>query len=119
MSVTNAESTNDTKGEHKFKVASFLVTNLHNSSVSWFSHIDELAEKAVATNIYKIGHLKRLAAKQKAEKEAAASSSQGSGNNVTAAGTNTSTPLINTATPQLAMASPEHAIERTADKPQQ
>ena len=53
-------------------MTSFLVTNVHNSSVSWFSHIDELAEKAAATERYKVGHLLRQAAKLKAEQEEAA-----------------------------------------------
>ena len=34
------------------QVSSFLVTNLHNSSVKWFSHIDQLAETAAATERY-------------------------------------------------------------------
>ena len=34
------------------QVSSFLVTNLHNSSVKWFSRIDQLAETAAATERY-------------------------------------------------------------------
>ena len=45
------------------QVTSFLVTNLHNSSVAWFSHIDELAEKAAATERYKAAKAAREAAK--------------------------------------------------------
>ena len=82
ISITNANDTRDSNGEHKFKVrellsllrptnlmkylqeprsiscgyhlqvSSFLVTNLHNSSVKWFSHIDQLAETAAATERY-------------------------------------------------------------------
>ncbi len=37
---------------YQLQVTSFLVTNLHNSSVKWFSHIDELAETAAATERY-------------------------------------------------------------------
>ena len=36
----------------QLQVTSFLVTNLHNSSVKWFSHIDQLAETAAATERY-------------------------------------------------------------------
>lgn len=55
------------------------MTNVHNSSVSWFSHIDELAEKAAATERYKIGHLKRQAAKLlKEQQEAAAKAAEAS-----------------------------------------
>jgi len=37
---------------YQLQVSSFLVTNLHNSSVKWFSHIDQLAETAAATERY-------------------------------------------------------------------
>ena len=60
MSITNDKSTNDTKGEHKFKVNSFLVTNVHNSSTKWFDRIDKLAIKAAATEVYRQGHDARV-----------------------------------------------------------
>ncbi len=43
----------------QFKVDSFLVTNLHQSAVRWFSHIDELKEQR-KRNLRRKVRLRRL-----------------------------------------------------------
>ena len=49
------------------QVSSFLVTNLHNSSAKWFLHIDQLAEKAAASERYLAAAKAAAAAEQQPE----------------------------------------------------